>query len=101
MINDKLAQHLSNELWLQKSKVMEVLERYSEEEPTIHAEKPSDIEKRVKALELAIFGSKKFLSIDTQADWKKVECLSFEDVKYFIEGYHTTVEKIIKNKLKK
>ncbi len=51
MINEKLAQHISNELWVQKSKVMEVLERYSEEEPTIHAEKPSDIEERVKALE--------------------------------------------------
>ena len=30
MINDKLAQHISNELWLQKSKVEEVLGKFEE-----------------------------------------------------------------------
>lgn len=33
MINEKLAQHISNELWLQKSKVVEVLASYEETPP--------------------------------------------------------------------
>ncbi|CAB4131319.1 hypothetical protein UFOVP129_69 [uncultured Caudovirales phage] len=121
MINVKLAQHISNELWVQKSKVVEVLGKFEEEQPTIHAEKPSDVtlEERVKRLEhrddmmdrfvneinerLEMIEAptlKRNLSIET-ADWKKVECLSWEDVQYFIEGYSYRVEQIIKNKLKK
>ena len=44
-------------------------------------------------------GIKKWDWNELQDDWKKVECLSYDDIKYFIEGYHTTLEKIIKLKL--
>jgi hypothetical protein len=33
MTNDKLAQHISNELWVQKSKVVEVLGKFEEKHP--------------------------------------------------------------------
>jgi hypothetical protein len=173
MKNEKLAQHISNELWVQKSKVVEVLGKFEEtpqrdytgvrfkegnfdrilskantydgypystfgdifhytqkeveqrfldgtwleipqkETPTIHTLKNSDIEERVRALELIVNemrkdkecphveepALKRNLPIETD-DWNKAECLSLEDVKYFIKWHHTTVETYIKNKLK-
>ena len=188
MINEKLAQHISNELWVQKSKVVEVLGKFEgekveppkrdytgvlfkhsdsgevsilekatysekypysiskgsvhymqgevewlfseglwleipqEETPTIHASKPSDIEERVKALEKVwseellervealedtpiVERKKQNLSINTQADWKKVECLSWEDVIEAVKDNRglklgDALEIFIKNKLK-
>jgi hypothetical protein len=161
MINEKLAQHISNEFWLQKSKVVEVLGKFEEtpqrdytgvkfhcvkgmppevfhklirdnsqyvsgngnyytqeqvesffqngtwielpqeEQPTIHTSKPSDIEERVKSLEAAILPTKRNLDIDTTPeDWKKVECLSWEDVIEILSS-GLSIENYIKNKLKK
>ena len=94
-----------------------VAETPQEEKPTIHTSKPIDIEERVKALEKVwiaelleriealedtpiIERKKRNLDIDTPTiDWKKVECLSWEDVKEIISS-GISIENYIKNKLK-
>ena len=94
-----------------------VAETPQEEKPTIHTSKPIDIEERVKALEKVwiaelleriealedtpiIERKKRNLDIDTPTiDWKKVECLSWDDVKEIISS-GISIENYIKNKLK-
>ena len=118
--------YFANGIWVE----LPQKEHNSNDSTTIHASKPSDVtlEERVKALELSVNEIKKDkecdhveaptlkrnLSIDTPViDWKKVECLSWEDVKRVSElcggGMYMSnltsdskkLEHYIKNKLKK
>ena len=70
---------------------------------SIHVEKPNTLEDRVKALELAVFPTKRNLPVDND-DWKKAECLSFKeivDVFLFSAGCKIELENYIKEKLSK
>ena len=73
------------------------------ETSSIHVEKPNTLEDRVKALELAVFPTKRNLPVDND-DWKKFECLSFKeivDVFLFSAGCKIELENYIKNKISK